>query len=138
MTRRRHVDAGIQLGEFAQQARREIRGGGDRHQAQFALLQSPPFVHRHGVTVEDAEDFAGGLREFLAVRGKVDFLADLFEQRHADRFRQLLDLHGHRGLGEKQLFGGAGEAAQAGDGLEDFKLAEGSVMAHVGKGSVVG
>jgi hypothetical protein len=29
-----------------------------------------------------------------------------------------------------KLFGGAGEAAQAGDGLEDFELAKGGVLAH--------
>jgi len=69
------------------------------------LLEPPPFVHRHGVAVEDSEDFAGGLRQFLAVLGEVDFLADLFDQRHAHHFGQFLHLHGDGGLAERRCCG---------------------------------
>jgi hypothetical protein len=100
-----HVDARIQLDDFAQQARREIGGGGDRHQAEFALLESAPFVHRHGVVVEDAEDFAGGQCQLLAVGGEVDLLADLLDRRRADHLGQFFHLHGNGGLAERWCCG---------------------------------
>ena len=51
----------------------------------------------------------------------------MLEQRQSHGVGELLDLHRHRGLGEKQLFGGAGETAEAHDGLEHLQLTQGDV-----------
>jgi len=120
----------MQLGELPQQARREVGSGGDGHQLQLAFFQALSLRHRHGVAVQDVEDFAGGVGQFAAILGQRYLLAHLFQQRRAHRVDELLHLHGDRRLGQVKRLRGAGEAAQAGDGFEDFQLAKSGVVAH--------
>jgi len=94
------------------------------------LLQTLALGDRHGETVEGAEDLAGGLGKVLAVGGQVEFLADLLDQRHTNCFGELFHLHRHGRLREVELLGGAGKAAEPGDGLENFQLAKRGMAAH--------
>ena len=85
--------------------------------------------HRHLEAVQDAEHLARGLGKRAAGVGEIDLLAHMFAQRRIDRIREFLHLHGDGGLGQVQFLGGAREAAQPGDRLEDLQLAE-SGMTH--------
>ena len=70
-------------------------------------------------------DDTPGVQGILAGLGQVDLLAHVFEQRQSEGAFQLLDLHRYSGLGQVQLGAGGGKTAAAGNGIEDFQLAQG-------------
>ena len=67
---------------------------------------------------EFAEQFERPRLEQRARLREVDPFADAVEQRYADAGFQRLDSFGDRGLGQVQLFGGAGKRSGLGDGDE--------------------
>ena len=71
-------------------------------------------------------------QQFLPCCGQRDISAILFEERQADRFRDLPDLDRHRGLGQVQRLSRPGKALQPGDFAKGLELAKGNAAAwHV-------
>ncbi len=60
--------------------------------------------------------------------GEVDALAQLFEQRHAQTFLELLHLHGHGRLGEEKLLRRARIVQMPRDRFKDLELTQREVQ----------
>ena len=118
----RGLDAGVKRDVGAQQTRGEARARRADGKLQPTGFQRAHARERFLERGERAEHLMATLVESPARVGEVDALAHLLEQRNADRFGKLLDLHRGRRLGHVQLLGGAGEIAQARGRLEEVKL----------------
>ena len=82
------------------------------------MVQDPlEFIELLGDGAGLAQPFAPGL-------GEVDALAQLFEERYAQTFFELLDLHRHGRLGKEKLFRRAGIVQMPRDRFKDLELAQ--------------
>ena len=114
-------EAPAKLGQHADGEIMARAGDGDDQAAALRALQF--FDQRFRLVKLAGDGFAEGV-EFFAGLGQVDFLAQALEQRQADGFLELLDLHGHGRLGQVEVFRRPGEAQAPGHPLEHFQLPE--------------
>jgi hypothetical protein len=77
------------------------------------------------------QNFAGINQHVLARGGQAHLLAAPVKQGHAHMAFEFLDLHGHGGRGQVQVFGGTHKAQVTGHLVEHAKLAEGGVLHSV-------
>ena len=90
-----HIDVGIALAKPGEQLRGEVVGGVDHRNRQLAMAQPFHFIEHRLHFGELLGDVAAVLEQFAPGLGEKDLLAHLLEQRQADAFLELLDLHRH-------------------------------------------
>ena len=124
----RRFHSRVALDEGAEHARGEVLAGRADGQPQMPALHGAHAVQRFLDRRQRAKHVMAARVEALPRVGEVHAPADLLEQRQADRFGELLDLHRGRRLGDVQFLGGAGEAPQPRARLENAKLRQRSVL----------
>jgi len=108
--------------------RDEVRGiraaGRSGDEAQPPAGEPPRALEVPARLVHEREDPAGVVLQDRAGVGEPGAAADALEELHAAVPLELADLQRHRWLGDRQRLGRPGEAAGAGDGLEDAELVQ--------------
>jgi hypothetical protein len=120
--------AAMAAGELHEQAREEVVAGADHPDVQLAARDALELEHRAFGSVELLDDGAADVQQFAPCRRQEDLLAELLEQRVAGVFLELADLRRDGRLGQMQFLGGAREAEQARDCLEDLQLTQRGVL----------
>jgi hypothetical protein len=129
----REFDIGVLACELAEDAGRQVLGGGDRGKAQPAALESAEIRQLDFEVGQGAQNFPAGVVELTADLGGEGFSPHLFEQGQSHRIGELLDLNRDGGLRQVELFCRVGETAQTDDRLEHLQLAERGVPDQVSR-----
>jgi hypothetical protein len=83
----------VTIDEGAQQPRREAHSGRADSKLQPSCFERLHAGERRFVAFECSKDFVAALLQAAPGVGQMKALADLLEQRHSDRFRELSELH---------------------------------------------
>ncbi|MCY1432912.1 hypothetical protein D9M71_489210 [compost metagenome] len=109
-----------EAGDLRQHVHRRIH-----RQHQGAGLQGAGILQQFmGLGLAD-EQALGDRQQALAQVSQLHRTLVAVKQQHAEAFFEFAHLVGDRRLGQEQPFGGAGEAAVLGDGMEGFQLCMG-------------